>query len=932
MTTTGYPLPNNSKQWIILWVLLLPFILYPSPFDTGELPYIITSWSTEDGLPQNSIQCILQTHDGYIWIGTPNGLVRFDSIDFRVFNRWNTPNLKNDSIQCLYQDNHGTLWIGTDGGGLMRLVDSTMSTYTFHQGLTSNTILTLTGDPSGNLWIGTNNGLNRMKDGKILAFTDTRKLNGNIISALCYSKSKVLWIGDSSGQLHILRIPTPGKPPSIASIPTAPTIDSAITSLHEDTRGTLWIGTERGLFNLEPPGSIANSPTPITAYLPGKSIRTMTADSDANLWIGTDGDGLYRKPKNSTSFIRLPAGEGLPDDFIYSLMLDREGNLWAGTFTAGLLRFKKSKIRTITYADGLPDEKITAIIQDHANFIWAGTYRKGLCKIDPNTLKVTRIFSTSDGLSSNKITALSPGQNNILWIGTSAGLNRLNLSPPSPKIDSYSPPHPLPSKDITAIYHDRSGTLRIGTDKGLYFENQSIPGLPAAPINFISEDSRGRIIIGTPNGLFFLQDRRFQKYTALIDENILTFYENKSGEMFIGTSGRGLARFKPGIKNSALIPFSTLNGAPDNYIFSISEDPSGNLWMSSFKGIFRISPDFSSLAFFDEEEGMKSRECTSRYRPPAFISPGGILYVSTTKGIAIIDTMSPQLLRNPIPPSVFIENIIADNRSLINSPSTTLTHSVHLVEFYFSALSFTSPGKALIRYKLDGFDKQWQEVSHQQKRMAFYVNLPYGDYCFHVIARNPEGTWNREGARFKFHIEAPLFQRPAFYFFLAVILGSLGAITLWFFIKLKNKKKQTGDEPTIENEKETVETKEKYKTSALLPETIDQVLPRLTRLMEKEKVYLEPDLNLKKLSERIHIHYNHLSQIINERIGKSFNDYINYYRIEEAKKRLSNPAEDHKTVLEIAYDTGFYSKSVFNTAFKKFTGMTPSDFRKKKKS
>jgi AraC-like DNA-binding protein len=400
-------------------------------------------------------------------------------------------------------------------------------------------------------------------------------------------------------------------------------------------------------------------------------------------------------------------------------------------------------------------------------------------------------------------------------------------------------------------------------------------------------------------------------------------------------------RFKQG--NPGLhTTFTTDNGLPNNYIFSITGDDRGNLWMSSYRGVFRVSKkeindftdskiqgvSFITAVSFDEKEGMPSGECVMAGHPSAWKTRDqgkqSKLYIPTIKGIAVFNPGTSGTLipgaKQP-PPPVIIENVIVDNQSIIGKPSLpVLPPKTQVLEFYFTAVNFTAPEKVRILYKLDGFDTRWQEASLQQKRMAFYLNLPAGNYCFNVTACSNDGVWNHQGARFEFRINTLFYKSPVFY--LLILLGLVLAGGIIYWLLSHQKKIKSGKQ---EDERK----KEKYKTSALLPETVEEVLPKLTRLMEEEKVFLEPDLSLQKLSQQLHVHYNHLSQIINKHMGKSFNDYINSYRIEEALKKLAHPKESQKTILEIAYDTGFYSKSVFNTAFKKFTGMTPSQYKKK---
>jgi AraC-like DNA-binding protein len=304
-------------------------------------------------------------------------------------------------------------------------------------------------------------------------------------------------------------------------------------------------------------------------------------------------------------------------------------------------------------------------------------------------------------------------------------------------------------------------------------------------------------------------------------------------------------------------------------------------------------------------------------QPSALKTADGKLGFPTLKGIAFFDPSAIKI--NRLPPPVVIQEIYADNEPVNMAGKRVFSHGKRVVEFYFTALSFTVPEKVKIRYKLEGFDTRWMDVASRQKRAALYLNLGPGDYAFKVSACNNDGLWNDTGAVYAFTIARPFFQKPFFYVLL--VLAFAVAVVVFRFLYNNKSAKVT---PAVKEEP-------KYKTSALLSETVDEVLPRLTQMMEEEKVYLDADLTLKKLAKRLNVHYNHLSQIINERMGKSFNDFINSYRIGEAKVKLADPAEGKKTILEIAYDTGFYSKSVFNTAFKKFTGKTPSEFRKEKK-
>jgi ligand-binding sensor domain-containing protein/AraC-like DNA-binding protein len=933
--------------------------------EPGSQRYIVTAWTIENGLPQNSVLSLVQCRRGYIWLGTRSGLVRFDGASFRVFNRWNSTGLKNDRILYLFEDSSGTLWVGTDGGGVSRLKDGEWSILTTKQGLSHNTVRAISEDKEHNLWVGTDNGLNRIKNGKIDRFTMDDGLSGLSVTALAPGKESVLWIGTASGGLSRMK---EGK---FRLIPFQKKIggnSGAITSLFEDRVGVLWIGTENGLFVLQ------NNPSRRAALedrgrrnllnpLPDIPVQALMEDRDGTLWVGTEGDGLYRWEKKK--FIPVTARQGLPDFFIYSLLNDREGNLWLGTYTAGLIRLKRPVVDTLSRENGLPEDRVHTVFRDGAGHLWIGTNRSGVVRVNRDSLRVDRKISSVEGLTDNRVKSLWIDEDDTLWIGTGTGLNRMGNG----SIRTYTRADGLSANNITAIYRDRSGSLWIGTGSGLnrwsgpdgtFDVYKQGAGLRSTHIRTILENRQGSLLLGTRAGIFLLEQESGTLRDLVsappeerFDHDVLALYEDPHGILWVGTNGSGLVRIETGTENDKPIKpvfFTGSDGLPNNYIFSISGDDKGNLWMSSYRGVFRVSIDaLNRLAgqreqgtathtitavSFDEKEGMNSSECALEGRPAACITPDGMLYIPTLRGVAVFNAGA--FVAAPDPPPVIIENVIADNKQVIfeKNRGESFPADTSVLEFYFTALSFTSPGKVRMRYKLEGYDSEWHEVSPRQQRTALYLNLPGGNYTFRVTACGNNGSWNPEGARFTFKIGAPVYLQPLFYVLttLLLVIFVLGIGLLLRSRRNRRLRAVSRTKPgTAPAEAEEEQAREKYKTSALLPETVEAVLPKLKRLMEEEKLFLDPELNLKQLAQKLHVHYNHLSRIINEHIGKSFNDYVNSYRIQEARKRLSDssPVAAKKTVLEIAYDTGFYSKSVFNTAFKKFTGMTPSQFRKK---
>lgn len=925
---------NPRVRPFIIFIIFLIFLL---PALLAASSYTLETWTTEEGLPQNSVLCLVQDKAGYIWFGTQSGLVRFDGVTFRIYNRWNTPYLKSDWITVLYEDSSGGLWVGTDGGGLSRIKNHEWTSYTVKEGLSNDFVRALYGDREGNLWIGTANGLNRLAPGKekIEVLTAGDDLWGNSITTITGSAKAgdaagaEVWIGTDDNGLYYI---TNGKYRPYK--PEGEPIDGGISALSGDRFGRLWIGTQHGLLCLEK--GRTRRPVPANHPLANNAVRSLLPDSSGVLWIGTDGEGIFQLRGNT--FSSLPFSHGLTDDFIYTMLEDREANVWVGTFTGGLTRLTRARVSTISTANGLPQNLVRVLLEDRNGGLWVGMDRKGLVKIKDNRV-------TGDLFSIAGITALYQDNDNNLWIGgQKSGVARLaggNLR--NRAADTYTTREGLSSNEITAIRGDKAGNIWIGTANGLnrfekgrftvYTQKKDKANLPVhiQAIEIQENASTFTLWVGAAQGLMQLKGDHLEEVLSSDSGreqpvyDIQGLYADRGGNLWIGVNGGGLGRFSNGV----LSLYTIDSGLPNNYIFSILEDDQKNLWLSSYKGVFRVSVEqLAALAqkkiqvltplYLDEKDGMESSECVKGGQPSAYKTTDGKLCFPTVKGVAMIDPGS--ITPNPIPPPVIIEQVLVNNEPVTNRLKPVFLPAKNMIEFYFTALSFTAPGRVKLRYKMEGFDSRWIEVAPREKRAALYLNLGPGDYRFQVIACNSDGLWNEKGAAFEFTINYPFYKRPLFYLIIVILVLMIGAGTAWLFYRGKNR-------PIVEPQQE----EHKYKTSALLPETVEQVLPRLLQLMEKEKVYLKADLNLKTLAQRLNVHYNYLSQIINEQMRQGFNDFINGYRIEEAKRKLLDPAEDNKTILDIAYDTGFYSKSVFNTAFKKFTGMTPSEFKKEKK-
>lgn len=902
----------------VFTVFILNFLLFFGVLHSSDnTEYNIKAWMIEDGLPQNSVLTIQQSRNGYMWLGTQLGLIRFNGLRFPVSNIWNTPGLKSNRITSLFEDTQGRLWIGTGGGGLSVLSNGHWTNYQIHNGLNSNHINAFAELPSGTLWCGTSKGLNYIRNGKVFKINTKSKFENADVQALAVDLSGNLWIGSEYGLIKR------NRDLDSDDFDSTLILDGAISDLFCDKNGDLWIGTRNGI-RLFKDGEI-HSPFSENETLANLPITRLFRDQTDLLWIGTYGEGLYRIKQDQV--LHYDSDNGLSDDFIHTIAQDNDHNIWIGTYTGGLVRLKPRIISNITREMGLSGTPVTAVIQDQEGSIWIGTRHQGICRFKNNRL--IKSFTRKDGLLSNRIRSICQSLSGDIWIGTEkGGLNRIRNS----NIISYSREQGLLSDTVSAILQDKSGILWIGTSDGLYaFINDRFifkEMFRQYNIKTLFVDQQGALWVGSQKGLSRIKHERvrhFQAYSGQSAYEVLSIFESPAqpGVLWVGTNGTGLLRYE----KDRFTQYTEKNGLHSNFIFSITETGKANrhyLWMSTFTGIFRVSlrslmrflnneTNFITSTFFNESDGMVNSECTSDIFPSVWKSKDESILFPTIKGLAILNQGKIPDGESSVP--IIMEDFIIDNKSYIHEKDLRIESGKNMFEFYFTALNYSSPRNVIFRYRLEGFEDKWTTLGQNQKRTALYLNLAPGSYRFRVTACNHLGRWNEQGITLPFRIRSDFKESLLVYIpRIIILLIFIGAFLLW------RQRKSKPIQKTI-----------KYQTSALTPERSIEIQQKLSDIMEDESIYLDADLTLKKLSEKINAHPNHISQIVNEKFKQSFNDYINKFRIAEAKQKLLDPKDSEKTILEIAYEVGFYSKSVFNTAFKKFTGITPSQFKQRQK-
>ncbi len=769
MSTGTVPSVLQAGAVWLLRVAAIATLLAPTPAPALDparktTQYVVDVWTQDHGLPQNAVNAITQTRDGYVWLGTEEGLVRFDGVRFTVFDRRTTPELRTSFVNALHEDRAGDLWIGTFGGGLVRLRKGRFELFTKAQGLPSDRIRWITEDPAGTLWVATGGGgLARHANGRFTTLTVKDGLgNDRVWSAVADARGR-LFIGTYGGGLSVLeggKLTTRSLSPSPAAALVRPTCLGA--------DGSLWAGTDgAGLFHVAEDGAIRGLGA--ADGLPSLSIRALASDRDGNLWIGTDGAGLLRY--RDGRFQPFTARDGLPSDGVLSLYEDREGNLWVGT-SGGVVRLRDGRFLNLTTRDGLGSDMARAVLEDRTGALWVATTGGGVTRFGAGPGGAATTLRAADGLASDLVFSLHEDGDGRLWIGTDgAGVNVLENG----RLRRLTTADGLVNDRVRTLCGDREGAVWLGTVSGLsryangrFTSFTPKDGLPGNSVRVLLPGRDGALWIGSDGGgLGRLQSGAFQRWSTgegLSSPRVFSLHEDANGTLWVGTSGGGLNRLSRG----KLRAITSANGLYDDVVFQIVEDAGGYFWMTCNRGVFRVSRDeLDAFAdgrlpsvtsqVFGRTDGMASAECNAG-------SPGGIrardgrILIPTIKGVASID---PSALTSKAPaPSVHVEELAVDGRIVPMNGDIRLEPGTERLEVRYTATRLAVPQKARFRYRLFGFDRTWVEAG--TRRSATYTNLHHGPYRFRVIAANEDGVWNEEGAALAFSMTPFVYQRSWF--------------------------------------------------------------------------------------------------------------------------------------------------------------------------
>jgi len=757
----------------------------PSHYENPD--YLIDNWQgsegDSDGLHENSASCVAQTPDGYLWVGTYGGLVRFNGNNFDVQEKFDGELSQGEPVSRLYTDPKGRLWVATERkilvleNGVWRTVDKFQANEV--------SVRSFAADAAGQIWCGTLDGkLYTIKNYRMEAAEPPAPLYSSGVFCCADKKDGSLWLANRG---YIGRLTARGWEavgPQVAD--QRPLIAAAAND------GGLWVYflLNHRLVRYHADGSLETFPAPAI-----NEIRELCEDHSGMVWIGSTLTGLVRLKPGETNYNRaITIANGLANNVVLAMTEDKENNLWVGTGSGGLHRLVARRFSNIGLAQGLPNPIARAVIEESPGHLLVGTHGGGMARVqDGRVVSVHRAMNDFSAASAFIWSELCDHSGRI-WLGTFNG----GLLYESNGVERAFAPWPETlSKTITSLHEDAQNRIWFGTLWGLgVMENDEVrPFLsesnqPLAGVNIrcIVEDKKGGVFwLGTyDNGLFRVEQERvthFGTNEGVPAGHICSVTLDSDGCIWAGVYQKGIV----GIRDGKIIQINHNNGLPAHTIGSILEDGLGYFWLGSERGILRVAVNEFHRAWtnpaaqiacnvFDVNDGLASLECAEGFQNTALRDTSGRLWFATQKGVATVDPGGLWLNTNP--PPVVIERVTFLDRDgvknvLENPGRATLPAGATELKIDYAALSYTAPDKICFVCRMEGV-KGWAETN--RLRSEVFHTLDPGDYRFAVRAANNDGVWNSHETVFAFTVEPFLWQTAGFW---AVVLGGL-AVAIGF--------------------------------------------------------------------------------------------------------------------------------------------------------
>jgi len=735
----------------------------PLAANSQEWNYTIRSWQSQDGLPEETVQAFAQTPDGYLWVGTSGGLLRFDGARFHLFAHENTPAFGENSVFCLLAGRKGSLWIGTDGSGLIEWRNGVFHSLPAEKGQTADFVRALAEDHNGLLWVATDDGLFWAKDGHMVRADKPLGLPEFNVHAVLEDRTGRIWVGGS--RLYSLKDGVPHE----YSLPDNDSRNK-VKSFLKTADGVIWVGTVGGLYRLRPE---QDNFEPV----PGVSgtIRSLREAPNGELWAGAIGEGIFRIRGDRVT--RLQAPSPLVSNTVLSIFADSDRNLWIGT-QAGMMRLSRTPVRVLALPTAA-DSDFGTVTLDSDGSLWAASNQL------VHLLGGRSVPFKLPGLEGARVRNVLRSRDGTLWIGTD-GSGVFHLSPKGTK--HFTTHEGLVNNFVRVFLESRDGTLWIGTDNGVSHLDQASfhnytgqNGLAYNSIRSLLESHDGTIWIGTEHGLSQFRNGEFlhdSMTTALADEKVWALHQDADGGMWIGTRAHGLYRYR----NGQLSHFTTANGLASDSIYSILEDKLGHFWFSGPSGVMLLNRgeldsqvadknQLLSLRIFRADEGGKPVQFYGGTQPAGALTETGEAWFPTSQGLWSI---RPDELEHPIITNLNIDTVTVDGRPAAHAGKLNFDAGSDRVEIAYEPVLLCSQEGLRFRYRLDGYDREWTYANAQQ-RVATYTNLPAGPYTFLVEVWETDHPGHTARASIVF-VKKPYFYRTPWFVALCVLAVALVSI------------------------------------------------------------------------------------------------------------------------------------------------------------
>jgi signal transduction histidine kinase/ligand-binding sensor domain-containing protein len=785
----------------------LVFALAAGFFSASAAPpkYFTRTWQVEQGLPQNKVTAVVQTRDGYLWLGTYGGLARFDGVRFTVFDDNNTPELHSSRITSLFETADGTLWIGTESGDVSQYKDGHFAAVPVHANWVAGKIYAITADDAGDVWLMNEAGeLARVRDSKVLS--PPSGVVARVVS-LVRGQDGTVWV-DREGRVSLLKH---GQLQPVEFGTTTPETYPYIQGIAASRDGGLWVTSDNGIRKWKDGDWLANAGA---APWKGNIVPNLVETSSGALAAGSSGLWLFFPGQTNVPAQHFTHTNGLPADWVTSLCEDREKNVWCGT-GAGLMVIRPNNVETVSPPDKWKNCPVLSVLPTPDGVLWIGTEGAGLYRLQNGGWTN---FDSAQGLHNPYVWSLAADGAGKIWAGTWGGglfVQKDDSFDLAPGLENFLAPAPA----LLCV----GGALWIGTPTGARrYENgklewfKEIAGGPFGDVRAIARDKSGALWFGTAGGgLVRMQKedfRRFKKTDGLSSDFIECLHFADDGALWIGTFGGGLNRFKNG-------KFSVVNreqGLPNSVIGDIEADERGFFWMSSYGGILRASEkdlnrcadgEIAAVPFltFGINDGLPTLECSEGFQPAGGKTTDGRLWFPTAKGLVAVDPAGVRINRQP--PPVRIEEMRVDDKKFTDGDAAgplRVPPGRHRIQFAYTGLSFVAPEKVRFKYRLNNFDTDWTDAG--AKRVAPYNYIPPGNYSFQVIACNNDGVWNETGASLNFEMLPYFWQTTWFHVFGGVATALAAGGLVWYDTRrrMRRRLEHTERQRDIERERSRI--------------------------------------------------------------------------------------------------------------------------------